>query len=136
MIAAKAAAIALAAVSLLGWSNSGIGAEGPQTTAAEIVVKKRLPSREVLGTAGTVESVASYPDGTIRILVKGEKLTELSPSTVSLIVSAETEIVSAKDKSRLSPHDLKPGMRVCAFYGPALTRSIPPMGKAEKIVVK
>jgi uncharacterized OB-fold protein len=108
----------------------------PQATAKQIVVKKRLPSREVLGTAGTVESVAPYPDGTIRILVQGEKLTELSPSTVALIVRAETEIVSAQDNSRLSPKDLKPGMRVYAFYGPMLTRSIPPIGRAEKIVVE
>ncbi|MFY0544124.1 hypothetical protein [Brevibacillus sp. H7] len=108
----------------------------PQTVAKQIVVRKSLPSTEVLGTAGSVESVAPNPDGSLRILVEGEKLTDLSPATVALIVNKETVIVNAKDNRRLSPADLKPGMLVFAFYGPKLTRSIPPIGVAEKIVVE
>ncbi len=108
----------------------------PQTGAKQIVVKKHLSSKEVLGTAGNLESITPQPDGTMRIVVQGEKLTEVSPSTVSLVVTPETVIVSTDDNRKLTAIDLKPGMRVYGFYGPTLTRSIPPVGVAEKIVVE
>lgn len=108
----------------------------PQSGAISIVVKSSLEIPEVLGTAGKVVSVEKGEDGTYRMRVEGQGLTENAPEKVDLIIHDKTVIVSAKDNKALKPEDLKAGMKVFAFYGPKLTRSLPPIGAAEKIVVE
>jgi hypothetical protein len=107
----------------------------PHTAAKRIVVKNSLPDR-VLGTAGELQSVTADSDGTLRVELKGERLSEHAFDTVVLRVTDQTEIVSTDGNTLLSPKDLKQGARVYAFYSPMLTKSLPPIGAAEKIVVE
>ncbi|TGV13680.1 copper amine oxidase N-terminal domain-containing protein [Mesorhizobium sp. M00.F.Ca.ET.186.01.1.1] len=108
----------------------------PQTGALTIVVKKSLESAEVMGTAGKVASIAPDQQGTYKMVVEGHGLTTTSPEKVALIINDKTVIVSAKDNKALKPEELKADMNVIAFYGPKLTRSLPPIGVAKKIVVE
>lgn len=108
----------------------------PQTGALSIVVKNSLESAEVMGTTGKVVSIEPDQQGTYKMLVEGRGLTATSPEKVALIINDKTSIVNAKDNKALKPEDLKAGMNVFAFYWPKLTRSLPPIGVAEKIVVE
>ncbi|MGG1660447.1 copper amine oxidase N-terminal domain-containing protein [Brevibacillus sp. NRS-1366] len=108
----------------------------PQTSAFSIVVKGSLETQEVVGTAGKVVSIEPDQKGTYKMLVEGQGLTQTSPEKVALMINDKTVIVSAKDNKVLKPEDLKADMNVYAFYGPKLTRSLPPIGTAEKIVVE
>ncbi|WP_432775889.1 copper amine oxidase N-terminal domain-containing protein [Brevibacillus gelatini] len=108
----------------------------PQTGALSIVVKSSLESAEVIGTTGKVTSIEPDQQGTYKMVVEGRGLTATSPEKVALIINDKTSIVNAKDNKALKPEDLKAGMNVFAFYGPKLTRSLPPIGVAEKIVVE
>ncbi|KQL43525.1 serine protease [Brevibacillus choshinensis] len=108
----------------------------PQSGAVSIVVKSSLETPEVVGTAGNVVSIEKDQEGTCKMLVEGQGLTENAPEKVALIINKDTKIVSAKDNKTLTPEDLKADMKVFAYYGPKLTRSLPPIGVAEKIVVE
>jgi len=108
----------------------------PQTGAITIVVKDSLESQEVVGTAGKVVSIEKDQEGTYRMLVEGRGLTATSPEKVALIINKDTVIVSARDNKVMKPEELKADMQVYAFYGPKLTRSLPPIGVAEKVVVE
>ncbi|WP_103108137.1 copper amine oxidase N-terminal domain-containing protein [Brevibacillus reuszeri] len=108
----------------------------PQTGAITIVVKDSLEAQEVVGTAGKVVSVEKDQEGTYKMLVEGRGLTATSPEKVALIINKDTVIVSARDNKVMKPEELKADMQVYAFYGPKLTRSLPPIGVAEKIVVE
>jgi len=108
----------------------------PQTGAITIVVKDSLESQEVVGTAGKVVSTEKDQEGNYKMLVEGRGLTATSPEKVALIINKDTVIVNAKDNKVMKPEELKADMQVYAFYGPKLTRSLPPIGVAEKIVVE
>jgi len=108
----------------------------PQTGVFTIVVKSSLESPDVLGTGGRLVSVEKGQDGSYRVNVEGEALSEGSQEQVVLTITEETVIVNARDQKAMKPEDLKPEMRVYAFYGPKLTRSLPPQGVAEKLVVE
>jgi len=108
----------------------------PQTGVFTIVVKSSLESSDVLGTGGRLVSVEKGQDGSYRVNVEGEALSEGSQEQVVLTITEETVIVNARDQKAMKPEDLKPEMRVYAFYGPKLTRSLPPQGVAEKLVVE
>lgn len=108
----------------------------PQTGAITIVVKDSLEAQEVVGTAGKVVSIEKDQEGTYKMLVEGRGLTTTSPEKVALIINKDTVIVSARDNKVMKPEELKADMQVYTFYGPKLTRSLPPIGVAEKIVVE
>lgn len=108
----------------------------PQAGAITIVVQESLKVQDVLGTAGKVVSVERIEGGFHKILVEGEALSEGAPEKVVLVLDENTEIVNARDQQPMKADELKPEMKVYAFYGPALTRSLPPQGVAQKIVVE
>jgi len=108
----------------------------PQSGAVSIVAKSSLETPEVMGTAGNIVSIDKDQEGTYKMLVEGQKLTETSPEKVELIINEKTKIVSAQDNRKLAPEDLKADVKVFAYYSPKLTRSLPPIGVAEKIVVE
>ncbi len=107
----------------------------PMTNAVKIVVKE-ASAADVLGTAGEISAVTELSDGTKQITVKGEKLADGAYETISLTLSADTNILATKDNHVLTAADLKQGQRVYAFYGPRVTRSLPPIGHADKIVLE
>ncbi|WP_054954902.1 copper amine oxidase N-terminal domain-containing protein [Paenibacillus dakarensis] len=101
-----------------------------QTYAYEIKVKQDSDRKDLLGTSGTI---TPNEDGS-RIKVTGIGMTEASPKEVVLNLSADTVIVD-QDGKDVKATDLKKDDKVLAFYGPMLTKSLPPIGGAVKIVV-
>lgn len=103
----------------------------PQTSAFKITVLDKMVHQDTLGTAGIIEAIRE--DGSL--LVKGEGLTEQTPDEIVLQLSANTAIVDGKgvpvDKSMLVK-----GANIIGFYGPMMTKSIPPISNAWKIVVE
>ncbi|MCP3776664.1 YobA family protein [Paenibacillus sp. MZ04-78.2] len=45
-------------------------------------------------------------------------------------------MIGTKDNQLVAADQLKKGDKVYAFYGPILTKSLPPIGQAVKIVVE
>jgi hypothetical protein len=103
----------------------------PQTSTSNITVLDIAAHKGTLGTAGVIEAVRE--DGSL--LVKGQGLTEDAPGEVVLTVGADTAIVDGKgdpiDKSTLVK-----GTNIIGFYGPMMTKSLPPISNAWKIVVE
>lgn len=82
--------------------------------------------QEVLNTRGQIDFV-----GNDSIVVSGEG----SYREVALAITDKTYIVQGSDGSRLSFDQLKKGDAVTVYYGPSLTRSIPPQGRATAVIV-
>lgn len=106
----------------------------PQTSTSKITVLDTKREANSLGTAGVVEEVRGDDKGNMSLLVKGTGLTETSPSEVVLQISDKTAIVD-KNGDKVEKAALVKGANVIGFYGPALTKSLPPIGQAWKIVV-
>lgn len=109
----------------------------PMTGAKKIIVHdKDSAQTTVLGTGGEVLEVSTSTDGTTRIVIKGEKLTDQSFEEIGLMIGKETLILDAKDQRALTVEALKKGTKVYGFYGPTTTKSLPPIGQAIKLVVE
>lgn len=106
----------------------------PQTPTSKVTVLDAKTQPGLLGTAGVIEEVRSESKDDLSIRVKGEGLTETSPSEVVLNLTKDTAIVD-KNGDKIATSKLVKGANVIGFYGPALTKSLPPMGTAWKIVV-
>lgn len=89
-----------------------------------------------MGTMGTVDNIYTSQDKKEnRIEVKGERLGESGFDNIVLNISEKTKIVDFKTGKQLKVDDIKKGSKVVAYYGGIVTRSLPPIGFAEKIVV-
>ncbi|SFL55748.1 Copper amine oxidase N-terminal domain-containing protein [Paenibacillus sp. 1_12] len=108
----------------------------PMTNAKKIIVKEAPAAQQSLGTTGVIEEVTPSEEGTTRLVVKGTKLSDNSFETIVLNVSNTTAIIGTKDNQPIAVDQLKQGDKVFAFYGPILTKSLPPIGQAVKIVVE
>lgn len=105
----------------------------PQNHAMEIKVLKNAEAKEWIGTSGSITGT-DKDEKTSRITVKGFGMTEASPEEVVLNLSADTAIVDQNGK-KLKADELKKDDKVLAFFSPVLTRSLPPIGNAVKVVV-
>ncbi|SCW64418.1 Copper amine oxidase N-terminal domain-containing protein [Paenibacillus tianmuensis] len=108
----------------------------PMTHAKKIIVKQSSAAQQTLGTAGEIEEITSSAEGTTRLTIKGNKLSDGSHDTVVLNVAGDTPVIGTKDNQPVAADQLKKGDKVYAFYGPILTKSLPPIGQAVKIVVE
>ncbi|MFD3259153.1 copper amine oxidase N-terminal domain-containing protein [Paenibacillus lentus] len=107
----------------------------PQTpTYAITVLDTELPG-ELLGTAGTVEEIRTNKQGHISYVVKGQGLTDLSQDEIVLQSSADTAIVDKEGKP-VEQSSIKQGTKVIGFYQPEMTKSLPAISQAVKIVVE
>jgi hypothetical protein len=89
-----------------------------------------------MGTIGTVDNIYSSEDKKeSRIEIKGEKLGESGFDNIILNISEKTKIVDFKTGKELKADDIKKDSKVVAYYSAKVTRSLPPIGFAEKIVV-
>ncbi|MFB9327308.1 copper amine oxidase N-terminal domain-containing protein [Paenibacillus aurantiacus] len=107
----------------------------PQTSLYELIVK--IPSaapKMMLGTAGVIEDVSRAADGAVTVWIKGEALSDISQPEVKLTLNADTQLVTATGEKATADQLVK-GARVIGFYGPMLTKSLPPIGTAWKLVV-
>ncbi|SKC54224.1 copper amine oxidase N-terminal domain-containing protein [Maledivibacter halophilus] len=89
--------------------------------------------KELLEIQGEITEINKTEKSTM-IWIKGKK-TDAGEKSVILHINDETPIVNPITDEELSIKDLKEGDTVRGFYGPAMTKSIPPQGKAEKIQI-
>lgn len=106
----------------------------PQTYAYEISVKSDKEETEQLATAGAITDI-NADGGSLRVTIKGKGLTEQSPNEVVLNLTPETVVVN-KDGKTLKASDLADDAEIIGYYSPVLTKSLPPIGKAIKIVLQ
>ncbi|CAN7756932.1 copper amine oxidase N-terminal domain-containing protein [Paenibacillus sp. LjRoot153] len=102
----------------------------PQTSASNITVLDTTVHKGALGTAGVIEAVRE--DGSL--LVNGEGLTEDAQDEIVLTIGKDTAIVDGKGDP-MDQAALVAGTKVVGFYGPVMTKSLPPISNAWKIVV-
>lgn len=113
----------------------------PQTPTYKVTVLDTAASeseaqpKEVLGTAGTIENVKTTEDNGTQIEISGSRLTETAPDHVILNISKDTELVNHQGET-IKPEELTKGAKVIGFYSPVLTRSLPPIGTAWKVVIE
>ncbi|MEK8129176.1 hypothetical protein WMW72_14820 [Paenibacillus filicis] len=106
----------------------------PQTAAYKITVLDKDGPQELLGTAGGITEVKTANHG-VSLRVKGEGLNAKSPAEVILRVTDATLLLN-KEAEPVKADTLVKGARIIAFYPPLLTKSMPPIGTAWKIVVE
>ncbi|WP_246294396.1 copper amine oxidase N-terminal domain-containing protein [Paenibacillus planticolens] len=106
----------------------------PQTPTSKVTVLDAKTQAGMIGTAGVIEEIRSENKDDLSIRIKGEGLTETAPGEVVLHLTKDTAIVD-KNGDKIEISALVKGANVIGFYGPALTKSLPPIGTAWKIVV-
>ncbi len=106
----------------------------PQTPTYKITVLDTKTQEGTIGTVGEIEEVRTSDTGKVSLLIKGTGLSDTSPDEVVLNLSDDTVYVD-KDGEAVQKSALVKGAKVIAYYGPVMTKSLPPIGKAWKIVV-
>lgn len=99
-----------------------------------IVVAKSVILQEYLNIEGNVTKIEKNEDNT-RILIEGERTEENLYDKIYLNITKNTKILDESGK-KLNIEDIEEGGKIQAFYGPIVTRSMPPIGSAEKIILK
>lgn len=107
----------------------------PQTPTYKVTVRKQLEVKEAFGTAGSIEEVRTGDDGAVSLRIKGEGLGEHMPDEVVLRLTDKTELVDTNGEP-VEPSELAKDAKVIGFYSGVLTRSLPPIGTASKIVLQ
>ncbi|WP_405155015.1 copper amine oxidase N-terminal domain-containing protein [Paenibacillus sp. FSL K6-0108] len=113
----------------------------PQTPTYKVTVLDKAASeseaqpKDVLGTAGTIENVKTTENNGTQIEISGSRLTETAPDHVILNISKDTQLVNHQGET-IKPEELTKGTKVIGFYSPVLTRSLPPIGTAWKVVIE
>ncbi|NEW04806.1 copper amine oxidase N-terminal domain-containing protein [Paenibacillus sp. SYP-B3998] len=107
----------------------------PQTPTYKITVLDAKKQADLLGTSGTIEEVRSNTDGSTSLLIKGTGLNDQSPSEVILQLTNGTSFINNAGET-VEKSTLVKGVKVVGFYQPAMTKSLPPIGHAWKIVVE
>ncbi|MCY6354648.1 hypothetical protein [Clostridium sp. ZS2-4] len=102
----------------------------PVSTAQKIVV---MDKKELLPIQGSILDIKVNEESHM-IHIKSKKSDKAGLNEIILNVNKDTKIVTVSGKE-LSINDLKEGTEVRAYYGPKLTRSLPPIGTAEKVFV-
>ncbi|WP_218146685.1 META domain-containing protein [Methanolobus profundi] len=84
------------------------------------------------GTISSLEDGDTYP----MFLLESEEINSSGYTNgIKFVISNETVIVDPNG-GLFDAENLREGMNVRVFFGPALTRSIPPIGQAELILMK
>lgn len=107
----------------------------PQTPTFKITVLDKADAKDVIGTAGTIEEVRTDDKGSVSLRIKGTGLTETSPAEVVLRLSEQSVLTDMKGEA-IDKAALVQGEKVIGFYDGVLTRSLPPIGTAWKIVLQ
>lgn len=112
----------------------------PQTPTYKVTVLDKAAElaaqpKELFGTAGTVENV-NIKDGVVsQIEIIGTRLAETAPDHVVLNINKDTLLMDQKGQT-VKSEQLTKGAKVMGFYSPTLTRSLPPIGTAWRVVVE
>ncbi|CAH0118130.1 MULTISPECIES: hypothetical protein [unclassified Paenibacillus] len=108
-------------------------AQGPVQAPANQAASQAIVDTKLSGTEGKISDVNFTKDGK-RITVKGQGLTPQDPGEIILNITKDTVIVDENGKKISLQKIVKKDMKVKAYYGPKMTRSLPPIGTADKIV--
>ncbi|MGY4765213.1 copper amine oxidase N-terminal domain-containing protein [Paenibacillus caseinilyticus] len=107
----------------------------PQTSAYRITVLDAEKGTDLLATAGEIQEVRSGDSkDDFSVVLKGTGLTDRSQTEIVLRVGAETPVVNLKGE-KVPASTLVKGTKIIGVYGPVMTKSLPPIGTAWKIVV-
>ncbi|MEW9701680.1 copper amine oxidase N-terminal domain-containing protein [Paenibacillus sp. SI8] len=106
----------------------------PQTPTSRITVLDAKLQSDLIGTAGEIAEVRNDDSGKTSLLIKGTGLSDTSPSEVVLQLSDDTVLIR-QDGEKIEKSALVKGAQVIGFYKPMLTKSLPPIGQAWKIVL-
>jgi hypothetical protein len=107
----------------------------PQTPAYRITVQDTKIQTDVLGTEGALEEIIKAEDGSLSLRIKGNSLSDLSQSEIVLRLTDDTLLVNESGEA-VEQSALVQGTTVIGFYSPVMTRSLPPIGTALKVVVE
>jgi len=103
-----------------------------QTYAYEITALEDA-GQEMLGTSGSIVEVLEGNNGESRFLIEGEAMSKYSQEKVALMHYEDT-IITDLQGNPVELEQLTKGAKVFAYYGSELTKSIPPIGLAWKLV--
>lgn len=96
---------------------------------ADVISAKPIIERSVQSVISTKGEITEVSEGRVRI--SGEGIYK----EIILNVSSRTYILNAQDGTKISFKDLKKGDAITAYFGPAVTRSLPPQGNAIALIV-
>lgn len=105
-------------------SGASVFAQETGGESGQLMMERTI--RNVISTHG---EIAENKDGRIRVVGTG------AYNEIILHAQDNTYIVNAQDGTPVLAKDLKKGDVVTAYYGPAVTRSLPPQGSAIALVV-
>ncbi|SDG24210.1 hypothetical protein SAMN04488542_1313 [Fontibacillus panacisegetis] len=107
----------------------------PQTPTYRITVKDKDYTIDWLGTHGTIQEVtAANSNRPTSIRVQGSGISTSSPAEVIVNITEDTSLIHV-DGTEAAVNELTKDTKIVAFYSPLLTRSLPPIGNAEKVIV-
>lgn len=107
----------------------------PRTATYRITVLEQAKLKDVFGTAGRIEEVRTADDGTVSLRISGKGLSDRAPDEVVLRVPDTAALVTPEGEP-VELGELTEGAKVIGFYGAALSKSLPPIGTAWKIVLQ
>lgn len=103
-----------------------------QNNALRMDAVRHLPNEA--STVGEIISLEQGKDG-VQILVKGSAFGKYGYTEISLAASLTKAVVKKSDGSVIKLSDLKVGDQVYVKYGQGVTKSLPPMGQAESLIL-
>lgn len=98
-----------------------------------LIMDSKRHAPEGASTLGIVEEIVQGKDG-IQILVGGSAYGKLGHDRISLAVPTGVEVKLSGGKA-MKASEIKVGDQVLVTYGPAVTKSLPPIGQAISIEV-
>jgi hypothetical protein len=104
-------------------SMASVSAQETGRMAVQTISERSI---QVISTTGKIEDISG---GQVRILGKG------AYNEIILNVQDSTYILDAQDGTKIPFKNLKKGDAITAYYGPMVTRSIPPQGNATALLV-
>lgn len=106
-----------------------------QSPAYQITVKDSTQTADLFGTSGTIKEVLTNTDGTTSLLIDGKGLNEQTAGEIILRLNDKTSLINTNGEP-VEASALVKDAKVIGFYNGILTRSLPPIGTAQKIVLQ
>ncbi|WP_314589790.1 hypothetical protein [Paenibacillus terrigena] len=95
--------------------------------------KEHKEQRHALGTVGQITNYTNDKNGKY-ITVVGRGVTAQDRSDMILAITKDTKIINSKGKKVSIDSIIKGGKSVKVFYGPVMTKSLPPRGTALTVI--
>lgn len=106
----------------------------PPIGVAKKIVVKQAKDEYAAGIYGEIKKITDVKTFLLAY-VQGEAIGDAANNKIMLAIGEETEIVDYLTGEELTKDDIKEGSMIYGYYEGAVTKSMPPMAPAEKIVV-